>query len=53
MTVYIHISQIAVCVVEVNKVWQMVRLLGEWSILIHDIGCPKFFMETSSDPDLP
>lgn len=48
-----HINQIVVCAMEVNKVWQRMRVLGEWGVLIYNIGCPKFFMEIPSDPDLP
>ena len=52
MKIYIHINQVVVCAMKVNDVWQRMRVLGEWGILIYNIECPKFFMEISSDPNL-
>lgn len=38
MTIYIHINQIMVCDFEIDEVCQGMRVLGEWSVLIYNMG---------------
>lgn len=38
MTIYIHINQIVVCTIEIDKVWQGMRV-PEWGVLIYNIEC--------------